>query len=463
MIPLGPENPRLPYSMGFRIVKAIPRCTRVVRTVAAILCVLGALADELRSQFPPWEVSTLTTSALGCWLGVPQERVALLACDRQCEPIPWQLDERGSDGEIIFDGGDLVSADDPPGIIDANDEVVFMTADSGREAAADELPAVSCRLTLRVRRMGEADRWLYAMVYPSDAPRVRQSYVGYDPATDTLVGASIQLGFRERIPQLLVLPDADGSPVNLLDRLKVRASARFLGLIPVQRHEGDLEAAEVGWRVGPVRVLRRQRQRIRVGWGIKSPRFVTDTYFYRTFAQMPVVFRLNFPPTYFFGDIAVETVLDFRDLRGWRVQAPTWTSPLEIGSWSGSVLQAMNTEAAEWFALIGPQVQLVQVLEVSPSLARLDKRLAFRAGPTARPPESVVGEMPGVGYALRGWGPIDRGVHAFAALTYVLPRHQDLAAFLRQRAAPASVEVLPPAAVAPEGSRYPKAGAGRLD
>jgi hypothetical protein len=444
MIPLGPENPRLPYSMGFLIVKTAPRHTRVLRTVAVALGVLGALPTAVCSESRPWEVSTVTASTLGFWLGLPHQRVTLLACDRFCRPIPWQLDERGSNGDLILDGGDLASADDPPGVVDANDEIVFMTDDGGRAAKDGELPAAPCRLPLRIQRAEEADRWLYAMVYPSDAPRSERSYVGYDPLADTLTGDGIVLGFRERIPQLLLLPGAEEPGGNLLDRLKVRASARFLGFIPVQRNEGDLEAAEIGWRVGPVRVIRRQRQRIRVGWGIKSPRFIIDTYFHRSSATMPVVFRLNFPPTYFFGDIAVETVLDFRDLRGWLVQAPAVQPPVEIGSLSGEAVRALNAEAADWFALIGPRAQLVQFLAVSASLAPLDKRLAFRAAPAAREPESVAGEMPGVGYVLRGWGGVDRGVHAFAAVTYVLPREQDLAAFLEQRSVPASIEVFPP-------------------
>lgn len=432
--------------MGFQNVKTVDLSMQVTRTLALLIGVLGPLPNAVWARAPAWEVTTVPAASLGCLLGTPEPLIALVACaGTECLPIPWQLEEHGADGDLIFDAGELASTDDPPRTLDANDEIVFMTADAGRAARAAELTAVECRVPLRVHRDGEDDRWIYAVAYASAAPRSTKAYVQYDVESDTLIGDGVTLGFRDRIPQYFAVAATPDDPaVNLLDRLKVRASARFLGLIPVSRDEGDLDAPVVGWRAGPVRIVRRQRQRIRVGWGIKSPRFTIDTYFSRTSATIPVAFRLNFPPTYFFSDIVVETVLDFRDLRGWRIDAPSLVAAVEIDAVSPPSVQVLNATAADWFALIGPDVQLVQLLEVSASLAPLDRRLAFRTTAAAHAPEAVPGEMPGVGYTLRGWRAVDRGVHAFAAVTYVLPRDQDLAAFLRERAMPAVVDVRPP-------------------
>jgi hypothetical protein len=400
-------------------------------------------AGTSRAVMPDWELSSVPGSSLACLLEIPEQRIGLVACAENCVPIPWQMEEHDGAGELIFDAGDLAGHDDSAGVLDGNDSIVFMIADAGRAARSDELNPASCRLALRVRRDGVEDRWVYALAYPSAAPRSPRSYVHYDVEADTLSGDGIVLGFRDRIPQFLSVPEGDHTSANLLDRLKVRASARFLGLIPVSRDESDLEAPEIGWRAGPVRIVRRQRQRIRVGWGIKSPRFIIDTYFSRQSATMPVAFHLNFPPTYFFSNISVETVLDFRGLPGWQVDAPSLDGPKEIDALSPQDLRLLNQTPAEWFALVGPRVQLVQVLEVSASLTPLDRRLVMRVTATGLPPESVVGEMPGIGYGLRGWGAVDRGVHAFAAVTYMLPRDAALTTFLRSRATPAQIEVFP--------------------
>lgn len=428
--------------MAFQNVKTVDLCIGIARTVAVLICVLGTIS-RANAHPAEWEAGSVPALEMECLLGKPARHVALLACDDGCHPIPWQLDERGRDGDLVFEGGDLAAADDPPLTLDANDEVVFMVADGGRKAAAGELPAAPCRMAIRLRRTGSEDRRIYALGFVSEAPRTSTSYVRYDVASDTLTGDGIALGFRDRIPQHLMLADENGASVNVLDRLKVRAAARFLGLIPVSRDEGDLEAAVVGWHAGPVRIVRRQRQRIRVGWGIKSPRFTIDTYFYRRSAAIPVAFRLNFPPTYFFNAITVETVLDFRDLRGWRVLTPALPSAMAVDSLSPESLRALNQSPAAWFALIGPRVQLVQFLEVSASLDQLEKRLLFRMTQAPHPPEETPGETPGIGYALGGWGSVDRGTHAFAAVTFMLPLDQDLATFVRERAIPTQIDVLP--------------------
>src|SRR5262249_42337759 len=152
-------------------------------------------------------------------------------------------------------------------------------------------------------------------LYPDSAPRAQHRYVQYDDQTATVIAANAVLGFGGPTPRYLALDPRPGrTPVNVLDRLKIRASARFLGLIPLSRNEDDFDTPEIPWRAGPVRVIYRQRQRIRLGFGIRSPRFVLDAVVYRDFAELPVRFHLNFPPTYFFGGIVVRALLDFRDL-----------------------------------------------------------------------------------------------------------------------------------------------------
>lgn len=407
--------------------------------LVGVLCSLTSARGDTR----PWEAGIIAGVDLPCLLDQPADNIALFGCGERCGPIPWQLDERGPEGDLVFEGGDLASVDDPPRKLDANDEVVFMTADGGRSARREELPPATCAVAVRLRRAGSDDRWIYALAFSGEAPRSATNYVRYDFETDTLWGQGIALGFQDRIPQQLLLLNEGGAGVNLLDRLKVRATAWFLGLIPVTRNEGDLEAALVGWHTGPVRIVRRQRQRIRVGWGIKSPRFSIDTYFYRSSAAIPVAFHLNFPPTYFFSNIRVESILDFRDLRGWRIRTPAQPDAADVTGLSPERLRVLNESPAEWFTLIGPQFQLVQFLEVSASLDPLAKRLLFRTTADPHSPEAVPGEMPGIGYALTGWVAVDRGNHAFAAVTFLLPADQDVAAFARERVIPTQIDVIP--------------------
>jgi hypothetical protein len=392
-------------------------------------------------RVPVWRPVTLTGDSLGCLIGATEERVAIRACHRRCEPIPWQLDERHPGGDLLFTHGALAVPPDTS-IIDSHDELTWMLADAGRRMRPEEArPDALCRLEVRTATEGGFEGWMYAEVLPEAAPRAAQSYVQYDAAADTVVAARAALGFRGPTPRYLGLELGEsGELVNILDRLKIRASARFLGLIPMRRDDDDFETPEVSWRAGPVRVIHRQRQRIRLGFGIRSPKFVVDATVYRDFAELPVLFHLNFPPTYFFGAIRVSAVLDFRDLRGWQFLAPGLPSPLIVGSAPPELVERVNRTPGDWFALVGPKLQIVQVLATSPSLAAVRTQVLYREEISPGGPEDHPGEMPGVGFQLTDWRGVGSGFHSFSALSYVLPADYEIERFLRERTESLAVE-----------------------
>src|SRR5262249_48815608 len=220
-----------------------------------------------------------------------------------------------------------------------------------------------------------------------------------------------------------------GAEVNVLDRLKVRATATFLwGLLRFSRNEDDLRTQFVGWRLGPIRAIRGQRQSVHIGWGIRSPTFGSYTYFYRDWADLPVGLYLNFPPTYFFGDILVRVILDFRDLTGWSVWTPSCQRPLIIDGAMTPEKSALNESSDPWFALRGPQLTFVQRLDVSPSLVTVRRRLIYReSADAAEPPEAFAGERPAIGYRLDEWERVGAGAHQLQSTSYALPADVDVA------------------------------------
>jgi hypothetical protein len=428
--------------MAFQVVKAVARTgPGWLATVFSGLALVGAAAVVQAADGtdggPVFGASALVAGAdLHCLLGVPSERVGLVACRNECEPIPWQLDERGSDGQLALESGPLPNPDDSPGVIDENDEIRWMVEDAGRSMRPQEHPdGVRCGVEIRLAERETHYRgYLYAFVWPDRAPRSARSYVHYDPERDVITGRRVALGFGGATPQYLALVSAGGEEqANLLDRLKVRASAWFLGVIPVSRDESDLTTEFVAWHGGPIRVIRRQRQWVRVGFGIRSPTFGSYTYFYRDSAELPVSLGLNFPPTYFFHRICIRAVLDFRDLRGWNVLGEGMTDPLPIGSMSEQDIERLNGLSGDWFALIGPEVTLVQFLGTSSSLATLKSRLLYTEHGEPQEPEDVPGEMPAIGYLLSDWEDVPAGKHWFSSTSFALPPGEDPRDFVRSR------------------------------
>lgn len=395
------------------------------------------------AEVPFWRVAALPGAALGCLNGALESHVLVVACGGECEPIPWQLDERDGHGDLALDGGSAPTRDDPPGVIDENDELLWMAADAGRRMRAGEMPdEAACRVEMSLRGPGW-EAWAYGFVLPRPALRSPRRYVSYDPATDTVAGARVALGFGAPTPRLMALRTAEGGlGPNLLDRLKVRAAARFLGVIPLGRDEDDIEWAFGGWRAGPIRVVRREWQWVRLGWRLRTPIFRTETLAYRDWIELPVRLRLNFPPAYFFRGIEVQTALDFRDLRGWRLVAPGGPS-YAIGAPDGLGAAELEERDANWLALIGPSATLVLRLQLGDSLSSLRIRLLARENADGSPPEALAGEMPAVGFRLTDWGDVGRGEHGFAAISTALPAGYDVDRFLARDREPFTVEARP--------------------
>ena len=344
----------------------------------------------------------------------------------------------------MLDQGPEPTADQPPGVLDDHDLVLFMAADAGERVGPRALPGPAPAAEIGVHDpLTGATRWAYLIRFAHSAPRSTVEYVDYDPAHDRVRSRRVGLGFSHGIPDYLAVADDTGElGANLLDRLKVRAQASFLwGLIRISRSEEDLTTQFVGWKRGPIRVIRRQRQRVRIGWGIRSPTFGSSTYFYRDYAELPVSLTLNVPPRYFFGDIDVRAILDFRDLRGWSLLTANLTEPLPLDGRMTAQKEALNKLPAPWFALLSPKVVLVQTMEVSPSLSSLRQRLIYHEAGKPHPPESVPGEEPGVGFELDRWDAVAAGTHQLASTSYALPPALPVRAFMQARSVPLQIRV----------------------
>src|SRR5207245_6200110 len=81
---------------------------------------------------------------------------------------------------------------------------------------------------------------VYLVAFPDIAPRSATRYVDYDASADRVRGARVSLGFHRGVPGYLAIPDGPGgAETNVLDRLKVRATA--------DREEGRV-GKECRWR-----------------------------------------------------------------------------------------------------------------------------------------------------------------------------------------------------------------------
>ena len=134
--------------------------------------------------------------------------------------IPWQFDE------VDAVSGLIVSSDD--GLLDAQDQLVFMAADAGDQAPArawltDASAATFPRYELQVNDPLDPSQHAWVYVYRSLtlASTIATDYVSYDAAQALLTSDRYKLGQMTDHPAFDRL-ELNGNAVDILDRTKIR-------------------------------------------------------------------------------------------------------------------------------------------------------------------------------------------------------------------------------------------------
>jgi hypothetical protein len=349
-------------------------------------------------------------------------------------PIPFQVDER-TGKKLALPGGPEPHPDDSPGVLDDEDLLVFMACDAGEEATAAGLTAllaanggVTAWRELRVDdpTVGRTG-YVYVVTAPNP-PRTDRHYVEYDPAVDLVRTARYQLGCVGALPNYLGLA-LDG-PVdgNVLDGLRLRAEARLLaGLVRWTFNERQGRHKLIAWTAGPVRVIRRSRHEIDIGFGIHLTAGVAHTYFYAQHIFGPGAMKLPFSPSIFFHDITAWGGGDFRDLRGWRYRAPGVPAGDFLVDGQSDEREASYTANGDWFLLHRPHAGLLVAARVSPNFTKfVQLQPAYVDDATrAAPPEVETGSVPFAGFRMQGVQKLAAGRYTFQLWVVLLPGYRD--------------------------------------
>ena len=399
--------------------------------------------------------------------GTPLARLGLLAFRKgEAAPIPFQLDERRG-RKLALPGGPEPTADDKPGVLDADDLLVFMACDAGEQAspaalarALAEAGADAVWRELRIEDPVEHTRGFVYLVSAAHPPASERRYVAYVPEGDLVESARYRIGLVNSLPTYFALATGASLGPNLIDGLRLRAEATLradLAHWTLDEQHGRHEL--IAWKAGPVRVVRRSRHQVVIGLGIHLTAGIAHTYFYPQHVYGPGSLKLPFSPGILFRDISAYGGVDGRDLRGWRYFAPG--TPPDGFAVDGHMDERERAFASsgEWFVLAHGSEALLFVTRMSENLRRaITLSLVYRDDASRpNPPEDVPGTVPLVGYRGRGIEKLPGGRYEFALRIYTLPgyRRGDERRLLAQLDAPLTAELTA------EGSPPPSEPAAR--
>ena len=412
---------------------------------AAALVLLVALseiagAEALRPLGPcgpidrTFEAIEIPGSQLRRLGGTPLGRLGVVASRRgRLAPIPFQVDERRG-RKLALPGGAEPTTDDKPGVLDADDLVVFMACDAGEQRSVAQLEealgAAGAGAAWRELRIEDPLRHASGFVYVVAAerpPATDARYVGYEPAGDLVRTARFRIGMVNALPIYFALASGTGVGPNLIDGLRLRAEATLradLAHWKLNEQQGHHEL--IAWKAGPVRLIRRSRHEVVVGLGIHLTAAVAHTYFYPRHVYGPGSLKLPFSPGILFREIRAYGGVDGRDLRGWRYHAPGTPAKGFLVDGHMDEVEREFSAAGEWFVLAHQDDAIMFVTRMSENLrSAISLGLVYRDD-ASRPnsPESVPGTVPLAGYEGRGIEALPGGRYRFALHIFVLDRYR---------------------------------------
>jgi hypothetical protein len=347
-----------------------------------------------------------------------RELSMLSASPTGLRPIVFQVDRRDAQGRYIIDDAAGAESGDP--LLGSHDELVFLASDAGTRLS--DITRYSKSGKLAEIRLGETPgippRWVYVSNSKDPYPVRGNHYVQYNAESDLVTSAAYQLGFDMRLPFLV---DAfrwksntgDGWSPNIVDTMKIRHRGMFLGFIPFKRTHRDYSSRLTGVKAGPLRIIRRTENRIRVLWHLKTPAVQIDYVVMPGGFVMDTVIDIPFNVGLFFGGIETLTTVDWNQNPGLpdlTVGMPGHPSTAAINGHMSAEKHAFNLLQAHQFTVTSSLGRMLVSLEIPPGVPITPWLYLRDALNETDPPEKRTGQFGNIGFRTTGWEQINTQV-----------------------------------------------------
>ncbi|MBN2354525.1 T9SS type A sorting domain-containing protein [candidate division KSB1 bacterium] len=274
------------------------------------------------------------------------------------EQIPFQFDDVGAD-ESYFSEND--------GLLDADDELVFMAADIGDRAPtgawiADGDARIHARYELQVTDGSNSGLrgWVYLYRSAVLTPQFTQDYVSADLINDGIQSSFYYLTHNTHgaMDQLRITSAGGGNNADIVDREKVRILGTIYSL-PYELNEDTIVATNHQFKDGPVRVLRQVSYQLS-SLGASFQKDISERYYDRLSITGGSIGHID--PSY--GVTYMRQSLDLNSAAiGMMFFSPV-NSGITIDGIPDAPVTILPTSGITWNQLTGSQGTIVQVVNL---------------------------------------------------------------------------------------------------
>jgi hypothetical protein len=361
-------------------------------------------------------LSVVTGSRINPLTGIAVDNIALFRySDNKLVPVSFQIDQKNPQGRFILDN---ISENK---IFAENDELVFRSADGGEKLP--ESAAVIHQYTLveiEIKEQLSANSsWLYAAVLKHPKPFSTEIYIHYDKARDGVTTDDFKIAFSSATPFLLdsfqwKIDGNNNWSQDVTDMMKIRHKGKFLGYLDFERNQQDYSSRLTAVKQGPLRIIRRTENRIRVFWKLKTPLLYIDYIISPDGFIMDTIIDIPFNIGLFFNDLETLTTMDWNDdprLPPLVINSPDNISKLPVKGYMSVEKEAFNTSADNRFSVNSAYGDLFVQLDVAADFP-IQYWLYLRDDLDAPDePENHVGQFGNVGFRTTQWENIDTEIH----------------------------------------------------
>ncbi len=339
--------------------------------------------------------------------------------DGKMQPIPFQIDELTEKGDWVLPskspyltekqaGKSQLLHDDPPEVMDDNDELVFMITDIGDQADPAVWPTdwlYADELTL-TDPLTKEQGWVYLLSFADPPEPSPVDYVEYrlpENKQDRIFTDFFTLGFSHEVPitqDYIDFNDGD----NILDRMKIRIFFRFFYFIKFERTENDMASLLWQYKDGPVRVIRMIRSSIRLVGNLQSPQVNSETLYYRNANLIPMRIKSIKMPKGIVNEALFDSGTDYRSRYGWKIRMSSDERWLTVDGKMDEVEKNIKTAVADstWYISKGPGRAQVIFLYFSEDYGLETEFSYLDDDLNEYPPEFEPGQVPYVGFKVIG-------------------------------------------------------------
>jgi hypothetical protein len=335
------------------------------------------------------------------------------------EPIPFQVDEKTPEGNYCFTEGpeDKRVKDVDNGLIDDNDEVVFMAKDAGDLADEKGFPAgqTAVHLIQLTDPKDNTTAWVYAFAFDDPPPRSPRKYAWFEKNGDTITwhgerwlsdnAKSTWNACRMTTLKFATAgsepPDFSAAP-SILDCSKVtlRLKKWFKCL---QWDSTDFYVKIGGYINGPVRVVCQSIMEFDIALGFKLR--AKDSYImsYANASTMPTNCENPIDISDTPGESWYKLLMDLnsKTAKGWKFYNDKNPTPVDIDGKMDENEKKLNKAWPDWNCVFGPEGAIIQRFTIPKEVVRNTNELYYSDDMSqAEPPEFEPGNFGTFGYKL---------------------------------------------------------------